>query len=275
LLTANTQNDSMTDTIISLTTIPPRFNEIGQTLESLLAQTADIKAIQIWIPKTYRREEFNGYTLPTMPKGVEIMQCEMDYGPATKILPAARQYSGEDINIIYCDDDEYYDSGFAKLLIDTSLEKPNQCIAICGKNVESVDYEAHVNAWTFKLYSVLTLEFYRKFYKKKYRVIRPGAGPVDIAQGFGGVLVRPEYFGETAFEIPDILWTVDDIWLSGQMCKKGVSIYRASDKKMCNQTSSASIDDLTTLNYKGFDRFSADLRCVNYFRKHHGIWDKR
>ena len=273
-MTGKPPNRSMTDTIISLTTIPSRFNEIGPTIESLKAQSADIQAIQLWIPKTYRRAEFNGYSLPTMPKGVEIRQCEFDYGPATKVLAAAREYAGEDINIIYCDDDEYYDAGFAELLIDTSRERPDQCIAICGKNVDSVDYDAHVNAWTFKLYSVLTLELYRKYYKRNRRVLRPGAGPVDIAQGFGGVLVRPEFFGETAFEIPDILWTVDDIWLSGQMCKQGVSIYRAADKKMCNQTSSAAIDDLTTLNYKGFDRFSADLKCVNYFRKHYSIWSR-
>lgn len=256
-----------------MTTIPPRLHEIGSTIESLLAQTANIASVQLWIPRKYRRTEFQQFTMPKMPKGVEVMYCDFDYGPATKVLPAAKKYKGEDLNIIYCDDDEYYDADWADLLFRTSLERPNSCVATCGLNVDSVKYEAHVNGSAFKFLSVMTVDFYRKYYKKKYRWVRPGVGFVDIAQGFGGVLVRPAFFDESAYEIPDILWTVDDIWLSGQMCKNGIEIYRASEKKKCHKTNSASVAALSDLTYRGFDRNSADLKCVNYFRENFAIWN--
>lgn len=262
----------MTDTIITLTTIPPRLSEIGDTISSLRAQTARIDAIQLWIPRTYRRKEFQDFSIPTMPAGVDVMRCDFDYGPATKVLPAVRKYAGQDVNIIYCDDDEYYDPGFAQLLLDTSRQRPGECIAICGQNISTVEYDAHINGPAFKILSVLTLEMYRKIYKRKYWEDRPGIGPVDIAHGFGGVLVRPEFFGESVYDIPDVLWTVDDIWLSGQMQKQGISIYRAAERKMCRKTASASVADLTNLSYQGYNRQKADLACVKYFRKNHAIW---
>ena len=47
--------------IISLSTIPSRFDKIGPTLESLLAQSAKIDEIRIYIPKSYLRfPEYDG-----------------------------------------------------------------------------------------------------------------------------------------------------------------------------------------------------------------------
>ena len=43
------------------------------------------------------------------------------------------------------------------------------------------------------------------------------AGFADILQGLGGVVVRPDFFDDEAFDIPDILWAVDDVWLSGML----------------------------------------------------------
>ena len=39
-------------TYVSLTTVPPRFSNVGKTLESLLFQKAEIFEIRLVIPKT-------------------------------------------------------------------------------------------------------------------------------------------------------------------------------------------------------------------------------
>lgn len=262
----------MTDTIVSLTTIPPRFETILPTLESLLSQKADIAEIQLWIPRTYRRPEFRDFTAPKLPKGVAVMYCEEDLGPATKILPAAEHYKGQDIRIIYCDDDEYYEQGWADLLIRSSDQYPAECITICGLNLDSVENAHFMRSTGYRLLNVLTLNFYRRAYRTRQLAERPGIGPVDICQGFGGVLVKPAFFPASADQIPDVLWTVDDIWLSGQMRSNGVTIRRVSERKMCSKTSAAGVADLTNYSYGGHDRISADMLCVNHFRKVHGIW---
>lgn len=48
----------VTKTIISLTTIPSRVQGLDRTIESFRAQTAEIDAIIVWMPRNYRRPEF-------------------------------------------------------------------------------------------------------------------------------------------------------------------------------------------------------------------------
>jgi hypothetical protein len=50
------------------------------------------------------------------------------------------------------------------------------------------------------------------------------SGYIDILEGWDGVVVRPEFFDDFAWQIPDILWTVDDVWLSGCLERQGIPI---------------------------------------------------
>jgi len=254
----------MTDTIISLTSIPPRIERIGSVVESLLRQTARIDAVILWVPRTYRRPEYKDYTVPKLPSGIEVRYCDFDYGPATKILPAARSFGGEDVRIIYCDDDEIYEPGWAETLIRSGDEYPDDCVAINGLLVAATDHADFVRSWRFRALNIVTLEFYRLYYRSRNENARPGIGPVDIAQGFGGVMVRPHFFGPEAYEIPDILWTVDDIWLSGHMASRGVTIRRVANRRMCEKAEAAFVDDLTSYAYKGNDRIAAEFACVEW-----------
>ena len=263
----------MTDTVITLTTIPPRMDRIERTIESLLAQTAKISAIQVWVPRSYRRPEFGNYTLPKLPVGVELRICETDLGPATKVLPAAASLAGEDVRIIYCDDDEYYAPDWAEVLIRNSEIYPDACVAIAGLNIASITHEWFKRSWKFRLLKIATLDFYRAHYRQQNAGARPGIGPVDICQGFGGVIVKPGFFGQAAQDIPDVLWTVDDIWLSGQLALNGIAIRKVSEQKMCEKTELASVADLTSYNYQGHGRVKADYMCVEYFRRNYGIWN--
>ena len=261
----------MTETIINFTSIPPRIGRLQQVVDTLRAQTAKIDAIILWIPKNYRRSDFDHYSISDLPSGVEVRYCEEDYGPATKILPACKAFAGQDVQLIYCDDDELYFPEWASTLLRGSEEYPNSCIAINGLSVASVDYEYQTRRGGHKLLNAMTLGFYGRHYSRRHRPARPGIGPVDICQGFGGVLVRPHFFGAEVYKIPDILWTVDDVWLSGHLATRGVPIHRASAHKLCGKSDLARVHDLTSYSYENHDRVTADHKCVEYYRQKYGI----
>ncbi|MGB0493965.1 MAG: glycosyltransferase family 2 protein, partial [Paracoccaceae bacterium] len=71
----------MTKLIISLTTVPPRFPYIGENLRGLLRQNAEIDAINLYIPKQYKRFSYKEYELPILPEGVNLRIVPQDYGP--------------------------------------------------------------------------------------------------------------------------------------------------------------------------------------------------
>ena len=94
--------------VITLSTIPPRFSQIGPTLRSLVRQRARPEAVELYIPQSYRRFPQWGGALPEVPDGVTIIRVEEDLGPATKILPAAKAYRGQGVELIYGDDDRVF-----------------------------------------------------------------------------------------------------------------------------------------------------------------------
>ena len=76
--------------IVSLTTIPPRFNFLYLTINSIINQTVKPDKIIIHIPEKYNN--FFYEKLPVLPKDCEdsvniiINQKTKDYGPITKLL---------------------------------------------------------------------------------------------------------------------------------------------------------------------------------------------
>ncbi len=83
-------------TIVSLTAIPPRFRYLGPVLENIIAQTALIDKIRLYLPKRFRRfPEYKG-EMPDVPKGVRVIQTDDDLGPASKVLFAVDDLRGVD-----------------------------------------------------------------------------------------------------------------------------------------------------------------------------------
>lgn len=259
-------------TVISLTTIPPRMDKIGPTLQSLLEQSAKIDEIILWIPLSYRRAEFQEFTLPVVPQGITIRRADHDYGPATKILPALKLFAGEDVRIIYCDDDRVYNHDWAQRMLDCSDRHPGECIAEAGEVVESLyrKYKATFPRYHFLKYATLGITSH--FHRKKIRELNPGLGLADVCKGYGGVLVRPEFFTPVVFDIPDIMWTVDDIWLSGNLRINGIPIRQITRRENSAKSEAAFIDPLVSYIYLDHGRERANMMCVRYFQEKHGIW---
>ncbi len=258
--------------VISLTTIPPRMEKLRPTLESLLRQDAPIDSVILWIPESYRRREFGNFQVPTMPDGIEVRRCPVDYGPATKILPAVEALKGQNVRILYCDDDRIYHSGWAANLIRESDLHPGECIAEAGEAVQLAVRRAFKASPAYLARKLVTFGLYGYFFRRKNRLLDPGYGLVDICHGYGGALVRPEFFSPAAFDIPDLLWTVDDIWLSGQLAVNCIPIRKITRRPNSDKTDLANVSALIDYVAEDHGRHRANLACIRYFQQRHRIW---
>ena len=266
----------MTPTIITLSTIPPRFSQLGPTLESLLAQDLPAAEIRLYIPQTYRRfADWDG-TLPDVPQGITIHRCDTDLGPATKVLPASAELAGQDIDILFCDDDKIYDPGWHRRFKNTAQAHPRTCIVEVGETFPDIpDGIRPANRLPrgrrcrkdalYRLKRLATLATYKP---PLYR----NSGYVDQISGFGGVLVRPDWFDAEAWDIPGVMWTVDDPWLSGHLERRGIPIWLNGAGKLPKCASAGRMDALLDLVEDGHGRIEADIAVIDYMRKRYGIW---
>jgi hypothetical protein len=277
--------------VISLTTIPPRFGLIGPTLRSLLAQRLRPEAIELWIPRAYRRFPQWGGALPDLPEGVTLMRTETDLGPATKILPAARAYRGQEIDLVYLDDDHIYGRDWTRTALD--LRRAHPAAVICGAGLSITRYYGYVHAEEPKPRAVpapramlqprFTLRWLmrtagfgpdlERAYRLSYRRF-DRSGYIDVAEGFGGVVVRPGFLDDAAFDIPPVVWAVDDIWLSGTYTRLGVPIWadRSLDDVRENRAPSAGAYPLGKAVLEGANRHQANRACIEHMRAAYGIW---
>ena len=59
---------------------------------------------------------------------------DIDYGPATKILPAIKDFSDQAVRIIFCDN-RNSPNNFVFILISASKSHPNEVIALEGREI--------------------------------------------------------------------------------------------------------------------------------------------
>ncbi len=269
----------MTQTIVSLTSIPPRFKHLPAVIESLAAQSVKPDRIELYLPRAYRREEFNSAEMPALPSlsgACEIIRVDTDYGPATKILPSVSRHQGTQARLVYCDDDKIFHPLWLETLLNSAEDHPDCVIANSGQS--SARFEAKCR-WmrrglVYRLLRLLSLGQWKPIRSRKHY-------KDDIAEGCNGVLIRPDFIDEAAFDIPDILWTVDDVWLSGIYQKNGrpLMLTGAQTKIISGEI----FDDgekvgrqhaLFRMVYKGHNRISANAACIRYMRQKFGVFPK-
>lgn len=264
--------------IISLTAIPPRFRFLGPVLHDLQAQKAGIAEIRLNLPRHYRRFGPLPAILPSVPDGVRICLIDEDFGPATKVLPTVRDLRGQNAEILFCDDDQHYDPLWAQRFLDARRKKPDACIVESGYDIaERSRHGAGPHARLPRVVRKRRDLAYRLIRLGSLNLLKPnriiGSGHVDILEGYRGALIRPDMLPEAAFHIPEILWTVDDPWLSGHLEANGVPIWlEAGYKWKPRDARAAKIERLYTFVHLGHGRKQADAACIAYFRKTYGIW---
>lgn len=223
---------------VSLTSIPPRFDRLGPTMQSLLAQSPAPERVILALPRNYRR--FPGpVPPPVLPNGVDLRWSEIDYGPATKALVAARVLAGQECRLIYCDDDWLYGPGWAAALLD-----PYPDVAVTGQG------------WSVK------------------RIGRQGTD-LDIAQGFSGVSIRPEWLCGSDLAPPEIAWSVDDIWLSGNLARQGVGLVEAPAARAAITPAFEDVHALQDHEIGGQTRDAANRATAALLHELYGIWPQR
>ncbi|HIC65329.1 MAG: glycosyltransferase family A protein [Paracoccus sp. (in: a-proteobacteria)] len=272
----------MSGLVISLTTIPPRLPRIRPTLLDLLNQSAPVDEIRLYLPRRHRRFPLAEAEIPDLPKGIRLILVDEDFGPATKVLPAARDLAGQDVELIFCDDDQAYDPDWAGWFLEARRQHPDACLVQKGYNLEDRPegtkyYPRHDPAHQpraqrfrrdlrYRLRRAASLGTWRKkpFVKSGY---------LDILEGYRGAMIRPDFLPAEAWDIPETLWMVDDPWLSGHLLRNGHPIWLIAEAPQPTRSHDARLlDGLKHFVDNGCDRRQADTMAIEYFRRRYGLW---
>ncbi|MCI2400789.1 hypothetical protein [Aliiroseovarius subalbicans] len=211
--------------VISLTSIPPRFAQLPRVIAALNAQTRPPDRIFLTLPKRYRR--FPGSHAPPDIAGVEVLRPDHDPGPAGKVLCVARLLAGQPVDLLYCDDDWDYAPGWAQGFLDARVAQGPDTV-LAGATFDGS------------------------------RVGLPG---VTIAQGFAGVMIRPDHLDAIAQTPPNAAWTVDDIWLSGSFARADLPVVEVPGLRAL-ATPLADAANLQDARVDGRTRAQANLACA-------------
>ncbi|GGD97514.1 hypothetical protein GCM10011390_15380 [Aureimonas endophytica] len=282
--------------IISLSTIPPRFRLIEPTLRSLLRQSMPADEVRLYIPRSYRRfPDYDG-SLPDLPPGITLCRPAEDLGPASKILFAADELRERDCQILFCDDDRIYQPDWARFLFEHQARRPRECVSLVGKPIHRPKTAAGrrrrrreerrspqkagfakplLNPRRAALHIA---DFFARTWKpadarvlQRSRIYR--AGHAEILQGYGGVAVRPHFFDASAKVIPDIIWAVDDYWLSGLLASRNIPIWLPAHAPMPLKSATSGVESLLESEIDGSGRTEANQACIDYMRARYGIWN--
>jgi hypothetical protein len=99
------------------------------------------------------------------------------------------------------------------------------------------------------------------------------AGYGDIAGGCGGVALNPDVLDDPVFDLPPVVWSVDDVWLSGHLERLGVPIW--GDPRLNKCRAIIEVERTAALMHaeiEGAGRRAANSACVAYMRETYGIW---
>lgn len=266
--------------IVTLSSIPARFQYLPRFFQALQSQHFKPDAVELYLPRRYRRFPGEVPSLPPLPSWVSVVWMEEDIGPASKVLPASRAWAGKPVDILYCDDDHHYDPHWSRRFAEQRRHMPD--VALCEKPMRTDDIglvrhqvKELPRGYTYKttktLYKAIKLLTLGRVRLERRRIVE---GYVDIMEGYAGCMVKPDWFADVDFQIPDVFWTVDDIWLSGMLAVKGIKIHTTEKPVLTREFQEAHIAAAPLWKHveNGVGRHEANLRCARYLAETYGIW---
>jgi hypothetical protein len=177
-----------------------------------------------------------------VPSGVEIIRRERDEGPASKAIWVRNHPLKSAHRLIYCDDDWIYPQGWAKALL--SCGRDDEAVAGSGFNVDRL----------------------------KRRSDRRDGPYVDIAQGFAGVCIRPEWVCQDDIAPPPSARLADDIWLSGQLARQGIAIRLCPQARRGMVPAFVDAQGLQDIDVPGQTRREVYQAALTGLTERYGIW---
>jgi hypothetical protein len=271
-----------TPIIVTLTAIPPRFPNLLRKFRAIERQTLRPDFVELNIPRAYRRFPGEVPLLPPSPEWVHVHQCDVDFGPATKLLPTVKRWKHRPADLLVCDDDRLPDRKWVERLAAALKARPDDILTERGWNIND-----RFGPLSTKLDQPRAVPNAKGGRTGSYRLKRAASlgqwhparqlfqtpGYVDVFEGFLGALVPSRAIPAEAFEIPDIVWTVDDVWLSGMAYLNGTKIWAHDTARPVY--SDGIFDKVSSLRHfvhSGYGREDADKFAVEYLRREHDVW---
>lgn len=180
--------------IVSLTSIPSRFKNLPMIVNSLSQQMCH----EIWvnIPRKYTRfPDWDGQVPEFSNSKVKLNRDCEDWGPGTKFIGPALA-SDADI-IVYVDDDTIYDQRLVLNLLKWHRTDPESVWGMSGFNFD---------------------DYFKGNYPRNHGV------PVDVIEGYGGVIVKAEWIKNLIPEFKELLEVtpMDDMIVSNLFARAGI-----------------------------------------------------
>ncbi|RID92171.1 hypothetical protein D2N39_09685 [Gemmobacter lutimaris] len=265
--------------IVTLTSIPPRYGHLGKVFDAIGAQRHRPRAVELHLPRRYRRFPGTRPALPALPDWVTVVDHDEDWGPATKVLPAICRHRTAPVDLLFCDDDARYDPDWTARFAAMRRERPLDALAEFGTNLfrqtglkRSTPPAPHVVLGPPTEDELADGRARRGPDGRPLDVVRE-PGYASLLCGFAGAMIRSDWLDERVFEMPPAARLVDDIWLSGMLELTGRKIWVGSGCRRGDMvTETRLIEPLLHHNENGMDRAGANRVCAEYLRKTFGIW---
>lgn len=242
--------------VVSLTTIPTRFDNVGITINSILSQTVLPDLIILHIPERYNNYTYS--TLPVISDKVIINNNVKDYGPATKLLGLKQFNLKDDDIIIVIDDDRIYNNNLIQNMLHYHNLYNDKVLTVAGWDIET-----------------LSNNLYKTNTKKQPRGVEyKSCGYIDVLGGCCGFLLTRKmcpFNNNDLFSLTPLVdfYYVDDVWISGFLKLNNIDIYlipnsiNRDEQRHINDSISPLCD--TTRTQK-------NINCIKYFREMYKIF---
>ncbi len=198
--------------VVSLTTIPERFDYVCIPIMSMLLQCNNFEAIYLYVS--------NQYTIEDMPESVKQLQNiglnirfvnKEGLEPHTKYYYCAHEF-GDDKKIITIDDDVFYNLNIIHRLLKANKANPN---CICANRVHIMTFDSNNMLLPYNNWS----KMYNGGAAKNGSFFFTGVGGVMYPIGF----FTKEMLDEE--KIKDCIWG-DDVYLNFWAVKNRVKIVK-------------------------------------------------
>ena len=199
--------------IASLTTLPDRIFNLEPTIRCLLNQTRPPDEIVLSIPEFSVRQK-RPYSIPkylSQFPTLRIVPCKTDWGPATKFIPLVQEELAAgraDTLIMVVDDDRIYPRDALETYLHYHEQFPNAALCFRGGPMPRNFY------WFLP----------KLFLGSRLRE----AKRVAVITGCGSYLIQPRFFDSALWnysDAPASAFYMDDIWISGNLDRRGVEKY--------------------------------------------------
>lgn len=85
--------------------------------------------------------------------------------------------------------------------------------------------------------------------------------------------LRPEFLDAPAFLLPQVIWSVEDVWLSGHLARRGSPFW--ADRRLNLSRAILPVSRVAppyAAVIEGADRPNANTACIDHLRAAYGIW---